>query len=324
MAWSPKINHLEKLEDIINTLMQTLQPDTILTDLPYDLEFLNKSEIENYVEWCKKSIDKEDLEANEGQGAFSINEPLTKFYVEKNYPKLDKEKQKEKIKYFLEEMRTLLGISEYDSIKLNLKNVDTLKEKISETPGESSYDKMKKRIKIAIALRWLHDKKLAQKLSKDTNSYIRRIGDFYGKCKKGENVDIQQIGTYRPPKEDIEKLQEDYEKVDIALIEATKEIAEAKKSLEAQAEENERDIYGHFKVIVNAVNRINLFVKGNKVEGYDYIERFKDSMFMAIILNYVQDPHVRQTSEIVNLLKWIVPIYQAYRKKEEEGINGLV
>ena len=165
MIWAPKINHLEKLEDIINTLMQTLQPDTILTDLPYDLEFLNKSEIENYADWCKRSINKEDLEANGGQGAFTMNEPLTKFYVEHNYPKLDKEKQKEKVKCILKEIHVLLNIPEYDPIKLNQGNIEALKEKVSETPGETPFDKAKKRIKIAIALRWLHDKDLAAKLS---------------------------------------------------------------------------------------------------------------------------------------------------------------
>ena len=324
MIWTSKIDHLEKLEDIINTLMQTLQPDTILTDLPYDLEFLNKSELENYVEWCRRSINKEDFEANDGQGAFSINEPLTKFYVEKNYPKLDKEKQKEKIKYLIKEMHTLLNIAEYDLIKLNPKNIGTLKEKISETPGESSYDKMKRRIKIAVALRWLHDKELTSKLSKETNNYIRRIGDFYGKCKNGENVDVKTIGSHMPSKEELERLQEDYEKVSIALIEATKEIRDSRKSLERE-EESKSNVYGHFKVVVNAVNRINHFVRGEKVEDYDYMERFKDSMFMAIILNYVQDPHVRQTEEVISLLKWIVPIYQSYKKKEEEeGIEELI
>ena len=68
--------------------------------------------------------------------------------------------------------------------------------------------------------------------------------------------------------------------------------------------------------MVNAVNRINLFTKGGVIEGYDYIERFKDSMFMAIILNYAQDPYIRQTKEIVDLLAWIVPIYQNYKDKE--------
>lgn len=315
MIYAPKINHLEKLEDIINTLMYTLQPDTILTDLPYDLEFLNKSELEKYADWCKKSINKEDLEANGGQGSFTMNEPLTRFYVEHNYPKLDKEKQKEKVKHILKEVHTLLNISEYDSIRLNQTNIDVLKDKVVETPGETHFDKMKRRIKISIALRWLHDRELSAKLSRETNNYIRRIGDFYGKCKKGESVDVKTMGQYKPSKEDLEKLQEDYEKIDIALIEATREISDAKKSFSEAMDKP--DIYGHFKVVVNAVNRIDQFNRGNKVEGYDYIERFKDSMFMAIILNYVQDPHVRQTEEVINLLKWVVPIYKLYKEKEQ-------
>lgn len=316
MIWAPKIDHLSNLENIIENLTWALQPDTILTDLPYDLEFLNKSEVEKYADWCKKSVDKADLEANEGKGLFTMNEPITRCYVERNYPKLDKEKQKEKVRYLLKAIHSLLNVQEGESVKLNISNINTLKEKIAETPGEGHFDKMKRRIKIAIALRWLHDKELSKKLSNATNEYVKRIGDFYGKCKKGENVDIKAIGTYKPPKEDLECMQEDHEKVDIALIEASQEITEAKKSQEREGEKIKKDIYGQFKVVANSVDRINLFIKGKTVEGYDYIERFKDSMFMAIILNYVQDHSVRQTEEVVKLLEWIVPVYKAYKEKE--------
>ncbi len=310
MPGEPQIDHLKNLEEIVQYLMWVLQPDTILTELPYDLDFLNKSELEKYAEWCRGSVSEKEFD----EGALNINEPITRYYVERLYPKLDKIKQTEKVKYWLGEMRKLLKIPEDYNIKLNPENIDKIKEKIAESPGEGHFAKAKRRIKIAIVLRWLHDKELSKKLSNATNEYIKRIGDFYGKCKKGENIDIKAIGAYKPPKEDLECIQENREKIDIALIEASKEIIGIKESQKREGAKT--GIYGHFEVVVNAVNRINLFTKGGAMEGYDYIERFKDSLFMAIILNYAQDPYIRQTAEVVKLLEWIVPIYKAYKGKE--------
>src|SRR4030042_3065547 len=148
MAW-PSKNHIENLEEVLQRLHWYLQPDTVITELPYDLEFISKTDIERFADWCRKSVSREEL----AEGTYRINESLTMFFVKQAYPSLDKEQMKEKVDFLLEMLHGMLKVSRYEEIILSAATVDKLNDIIDETPGESHFDKTVKKIKVGVALK---------------------------------------------------------------------------------------------------------------------------------------------------------------------------
>ncbi|OPX18493.1 hypothetical protein BXT86_00855 [candidate division WOR-3 bacterium 4484_100] len=304
MAW-PSKNHLENLGEILVRLHWWLQPDTILTELPYDLEFVSKTDIERFADWCRSAVSKDELE----QGRYNINKPLIKFFVEKNFPELNPEKQKEKVETLHQKLYILLKLPNYEKIILNTANVNKIIDLLNNIPGESHFEKTAKKIKIAVALKWLQDEELSKNLTKPTNDFIRRVGDFYGRAKKGEHITASEIGIYNPPEDDKKKIVDDFErKVELALMSASQEIKEAKGRYETE------DEYGPFANIIEVIKRLEKYIEGKQDSDYDYIEHFKDIIFLVIILNYIQDPYIKITEEAKKLLKTILPIYTRYKE----------
>ncbi len=304
MAW-PSKNHLDNLGEILVRLHWWLQPDTILTELPYDLEFISKTDIERFADWCCSAVSKEELE----QGRYNINKSLIKFFVEKHFPDLSPERQKDKIDAINQQLYMLLKLPNYERIVLNNANMNKIIDFFNNIPGESHFEKTTKKIKTAVALKWLQDEELSKELSKPTNNFIRRIGDFYGRTKKGEHITVAQIGTYNPPPGDKKKIMEDFEsKVELALMFASQEIKQAKQGLRSDGE------YGVLANIMEVIKRLEKYVEGKQDSSYDYIEHFKDIIFLVIVLNYIQDPYIKRTVEADKLLKKLLPIYTRYKE----------
>ncbi|MBN2620141.1 hypothetical protein JXB22_03540 [candidate division WOR-3 bacterium] len=303
MAW-PSRNHLENLEEVLMRLHWLLQPDTIFTELPYDLEFVSQTDLERFADWCRSSVSKSELE----NGSHTINKPLIEFFEKKLFPEMKIEQRKERTESLFRQLHNMTGIAEYMPIPLDNKNLDIIFKKINEAPGESHFDKTVKKIKIGVALKWLQDGDLQPKLTDATKKFIARIGDYYGKVKRGERVYVRDIGTYKASKEDYKVILEDYgEKVELALMEASQEI----KSVKTQYKRD--DEFGQFGKIIDMVKRLEDYVNGGgKDKDYDYIEKFRDVVFVVIILNYIQDPYIKRSKEAANLLKLTLPIYQKY------------
>lgn len=312
MAW-PSRNHLENLEEILVRLHWLIQPDTILTELPYDLDFISKTDIEQFADWCRSVTDKQEME----KGKYTINKPLVKFFVEKIFPKLDANLQKEKAIFILKRLYQLLKVSIYEPITLNNVNIDKIIDILDEVEGESYFDKTVRKIKVAVALRWLQDEELFEVLSKETKDFISRCGDFYGRAKRGEHLYVKDIGAYSPPAEDKTRIIEDFErKVELALIEVSQEIKSARAKL---AKSND---LGSFSRIIESIKRLENFIDGKHDSDYDYIEQFKDTVFVVIILNYIQDPYIKRTPEAKELLKMALPVYTTYKKMLGQGTKS--
>ena len=314
MAW-PSRNHLENLEEILVRLHWLIQPDTILTELPYDLDFISKTDIEQFADWCRSATDKQEL----ASGKYEINRPLVNFFVEKVFPKLDAKLQKEKAIYILKKLHSLLKVSIYEPITLNNDNIDNIIDILDEVEGESYFDKTVRKIKVAVALRWLQDEELFEVLSKETKDFISRCGDFYGRAKSGEHLYVKDIGAYSPPTEDKTKIFEDFErKVELALMEVSQEIKSARAKL---AKSN---YLGSFSQIIKSIKRLENFIDGKQSSDYDYIEQFKDTVFVVIILAYIQDPYIKRTPEAKELLKIALPAYITYKKMTEKTVGSRV
>jgi hypothetical protein len=300
-------NHLENLDQILESLQWLIQPDTVLTELPFDLEFLSRPDVERLVEWSRKSVSKEELI----EGKFSINKPMIKFFIQKTFPDLTLAQQKEKVDFLDKELHHLLKLNAFEGVALNTENLDKLIDILNNIEGESHFDKTKKRIKIAISLKWLQDKELLNKLSPGTRQYVERIGMFYGKVKKGENVEARDIGTYHTPPDDVKKIVDDYElKVDFALLGARQDINKAKQRFLNDPQ------FGQLGFILEAVNRLSGYIDDKADADYDRTELFKDTIFIAVILNYVQDPYVKKSSEANKLIQMVLPIYSKYKELE--------
>ncbi|HEC79514.1 MAG TPA: hypothetical protein ENI34_10330 [candidate division WOR-3 bacterium] len=306
MAW-PSQNHLENLEAILVRLHWLLQPDTVLTELPYDLEFVSQTDLERFTDWCRSAVSKSELE----KGTHTINRALIDFFVKKNHPQVGLEQRKKRVESLFRQLHNILDFPDYMPIPLNKENIGKIFVKINETPGESHFEKTAKKIKIGVALKWLQDSELNEKLSENTVRFISRLGDYYGKVKRGERVYVRDIGTYRTPEDDTKVIVEDYgRKVELALIEASSEIKNVKLKYHKDEE------FGQFGKIINMVRRIEKYINGGESEEYDYIEQFRDIIFVVIILNYIQDPYIKRTKEAVNLLKLTLPLYQKYLEFE--------
>jgi len=304
MAW-PYKNHLDNLEEILLRLHWLVQPDTILTELPYDLEFISKTDIERFADWCRSAVAKHELE----EGKYSINRLLIKFFVEKSYPDLSPDQQKEKGDLIYLQLYELLKLPRYETIVLNETNVGKIIDILNSTPGESHFDKTVKKIKVAVALKWLQNSELSKNLSKDTTAFISRIGDFYGRAKKGEHVYVKDIGAYLPPEEDKKNIIGDFEKkVEIALMEASQDIKKAKTEPETNS------VYGQFSNIIKGIKKLEDYLAGKYDNSFDEIEHFKVTIFIVILLNYIQDPYIKRTPEASNLLKVILPVYTKYKE----------
>lgn len=222
--WNSK-NHLANLEQILEALQWLLQPDTIFTELAFDLEYLSKSDIERFAEWCRKAVSKEEL----NEGKFTVNKPMIRFFVQRSYPDLTPDKSKEKIEYIFKELYKLLNLSAFEPLVMNEANIDRVIDIMNSIPGESHFDKTKKRIKIAVSLKWLQEKSLFDRLSEPTRAYISKLVDNYVRAKKGENVYAKDIGAYSLPPDDIKVLADDYEmKVELSLMMASQDIKKAK------------------------------------------------------------------------------------------------
>ncbi|MGB3480227.1 MAG: hypothetical protein WBB67_13850 [bacterium] len=285
-----------------------IQPDTILTELPYDLDFISKTNIEQFADWCRSATDKEELAI----GKYEINRALVNFFVEKVFPKLDAKLQKEKTIFILKQLHSLLEVSIYEPIKLSNSNINKIIEILDKVDGETYFDKTVRKIKVAVALKWLQDEELFKVLSIDTKNFISRCGDFYGRAKTGEHLYMKDIGAYSPSSEDKTKILDDFEiKVELALLEASQEL----KGIRAKAVTN--GDYGSFSRIIESIKRLENFIDGKDDGNYDYIEQFKDAIFVVIILNYIQDPYIKRSLEAKKLLKMMLPIYTTYKKMTE-------
>lgn len=305
--WNSK-NHLANLEQILEALQWFLQPDTIFTELAYDLEYLSKSDIERFAEWCRKAVSKEELQ----EGKFTVNKPMIKFFIQKSYPDLNPDKIKEKTDYIFKELYKLLNLSAFEPLVMNEANINKIIDIMNSIPGESHFDKTKKRIKIAVALKWLQDKELFARLSEPTRTYISRLGEFYGRTKKGENVYARDIGVHAPAAEDMKIIADDYEtKVELSLMMASQDIKKARDRAALDPD------YGQLAVVRDAVNRLQVYLSNRNPPEYDQTELFKDTVFIAIILNYIQDPYVNKTNEAMNLIRLILPIYSKYKELTE-------
>ncbi len=305
--WNPK-NHLANLEQILEALQWLLQPDTIFTELAYDLEYLAKSDIERFAEWSRKAVSK--VELNEGK--FTVNKPMIRFFVQRAYPDLTTDKSKEKIEYIFKELYKLLNLSAFEPLVMNEQNIDKVIDIMNSIPGESHFDKTKKRIKIAVSLKWLQEKSLFDRLSEPTRAYISKLVDNYVRAKKGENVYAKDIGAYSLPPDDMKILADDYEmKVELSLMMANQDIKKAKDRAALDPQ------YGQLVVVKEAVSRLQVYLANKNPEEYDDTELFKDTVFIAIILNYIQDPYVNKTNEAMNLIRLILPIYSKYKELNE-------
>jgi hypothetical protein len=298
-------NHLDNLSEIMESLQWLIQPDTVLTELPYDLEFICKTDIDRFAEWSRKCVSPQEL----SEGKFPINRPLIKFFIQQTYPVLPADKAQEKVEFLYKELHRILGMSAYETITLSSANIEKIIDKINEVPGETSFDKTKKRIKVAVSLKWLQDKHLLGSLSKQTANFVTRLGDFYGRVKKGEAIRARDIGIWAMLPDDIKKIADDYEtRVELALLVAGQDIKKAKEGVKSEAE------FGSLGIVTSAVKRLTAFVEGRNPPDYDEVELFKDTVFIAIVLNYLQDAYVKKTAEAVSLIKIVMPIYSKYKE----------
>lgn len=302
MAWSGK-SHLDNLEEVLMNLQWLIQPDTVITELPFDLEFLKRPDVELFAEWCPGAVSKNELD----EGRYTINKYLVKFFIDKTYPQLSMVGKKEKIDKIIQDIHKLLNKPSYESIYFNKENIEKIIEETNNKPGETHIDKTKRRIKVAVSLRWLQDKSLLSELSQQTREYIQRVGDLYGLLNQKQHIDTTSMHNYKVPQEDLKKLIDDYEtKMELTLLTADQEIKKAKQRISGIN-------YNGLGVVREPLNRLKNFIEKRSSGDYDEIERFKDSIFITIILNYIKDPYIQNTNDAKNVIKLVVPIYVKFK-----------
>lgn len=302
MAWSGK-NHIDNLEEILMNLQWLIQPDTVITELPFDLEFLKRPDVELFAEWCPGAVSKVELE----EGRYTINKYLVKFFIDKTYPELSIVGKKEKIDKIIEDIHKLLNKPSYEPIYLNKENIEKIIDETNNKPGETHIDKTKRRIKVAVSLRWLQEKNLLSELSEQTRQYIRRIGDLYGLLNQKQHIDTTDMHNFTINQEDLKKLIDDYEtKMELTLLTADQEIKKAKQRIGGIN-------YNGLGVVQQPLTRLKSYIEKRSSDDYDEMERFKDSIFITIILNYIKDPYVQNTNDAKSVIKLVVPIYVKFK-----------
>ncbi len=302
MAWLSK-NHLDNLEEVLMNLQWLIQPDTVITELPYDLEFLKRPDVEIFAEWCPNAVSEQELE----EGRYTINKYLVKFFIDKTYPQLSEISKKEKIDKIIQDIHKLLKKPAYEPIYFNSENIEKIIEETNNKPGETHVDKTKRRIKLAISLRWLQSKHLYNSLTEATRQYVRLAGDLYGLLNQKQNIDTTKLHNYVVPPEDLSVLMDDYEtKIELTLLTADQEIKKAKQRIGGIN-------YNGLGVVRESLHRLKNFIEKKSSSDYDEVERFKDSVFITIILNYIKDPYVQNTPDAKNVIKLVVPIYVKFK-----------
>lgn len=309
MAW-PSSDHLDNLEELLRRLHWLIQPDTVLTELPHDLEFISQTDLERFTDWCQGSVSKSELQ----KGSYTINPALIDFFIKSTCPDLSMAHRKNRVDAMIHELHALLGIPEHTAVNLDTKTIEKLFVIVNERPGENHFEKTVKKIKVGVALKWLQDDDLLKKLSDETSTYIKQLGDCYGSVKRGEEVRVSEIGTYNPPEDDKLLIIEDFmRKVELTLMEASQELTNVKNNPATD------DEFGSFRSIIGIIKRLETYVNGKNIGNYDYIEQFRDIIFIVIILNYIQDPYIKRRREAANLLKYALPVYQKYLQTERKS-----
>ncbi len=302
MAWTGK-NHLDNLEEVLMNLQWLIQPDTVMTELPFDLEFLKRPDVEIFAEWCPNAVSRQELD----EGRYTINKYLVKFFVDKFFPQLSEVSRKERIDKIIQDIHKLLNKLSYEPIYLNNENLSRILEETNNKPGETHIDKTKRRIKVAVSLRWLQNKSLFNNLSEATRKYIRQLGDLYGQLNQNQYIDTTHLQKYAIPQEDLPKLVDDYEtKIELTLLSADQELKRAKQRISGIN-------YNGLGVVREPLNRLKNFIEKKSVKEYDEIERFKDSVFITMILNYIKDPYIQNSPDAKNVIKLVVPIYIKFK-----------
>ncbi|MEO0183368.1 MAG: hypothetical protein ABIL40_07825 [candidate division WOR-3 bacterium] len=302
MAWSGK-THLDNLEEILMNLQWLIQPDTVITELPFDLDFLKRPDVEIFAEWCPKAVSKQELE----EGRYTINKYLVKFFIDRTYPQLSEVGRKEKIEKILDDIHKLLKKPKYEPIYLNTENIEKILEETNNKPGETHVDKTKRRIKVAVSLRWLQHKSLFSRLSEQTKEYIKQVGDLYGLLNKNQHIDTTKLHNYTIPQQDLSILIDDYEtKLELALLTTDQEIKKAKERIGGIN-------YNGLGIVREPLNRIRKFIEKKSDFEYDELERFKDSIFITIILNYIKDPYIQKTQDAKSVINLVVPVYVKFK-----------
>jgi hypothetical protein len=215
--------------------------------------------------------------------------------------------KKEKIDRIIQDIHKFLKKPPYEPIYFNSENIEKILEETNNKPGETHVDKTKRRIKVAISLRWLQNKGLYKTLTEGTKQYIRRLGDLYGLLNQKQNIDTTSLHNYAVPADDLSKLIDDYEtKIELTLLTADQEIKKAKQRIGGIN-------YNGLGVVREPLNRLKKFTEKKDAEDYDELERFKDSVFITIILNYIKDPYIQNTPDAKSVIKHVVPIYVKFK-----------
>jgi len=292
--------HLRNLARILKYTLKEISAERIIDILYEKTRFLieqhiTQRDIENFVAYLKFLSS-----SPRSQKVIKIDKKLMQDFVNHVYSECD-----HKTRYF-----RLRNLTWYFEKKLG-KNVVLDKTELTvifqklKRDKQTSMDKVKMRVCIALILKWLQGF-LESKLSEGLNQYVAFLASVYGLYGTNRvfNVDWQ---PYDVSSEDAAVINREYKFFESAITDAIMRVNKAvvKKPLSTKYKDQ-------FQIVLESINKL---IKLSEEGKLDSAEAFTNKIIIAATLIYLQDDFVEKDEDLNKFINLFVSFYYQFRDK---------
>jgi len=292
--------HLRNLARILKYTLKEISAERIIDILYEKTRFLieqhiTQRDIENFVAYLKFLSS-----SPRSQKVIKIDKKLMQDFVNHVYSECD-----HKTRYF--RLRNLTGYFEKKlgkNVVLDKTELTVIFQKLKRDK-QTSMDKVKMRVCIALILKWLQGF-LEPKLSEGLNQYVAFLASVYGLYGTNRvfNVDWQ---PYDVSSEDAAVINREYKFFESAITDAIMRVNKAvvKKPLSTKYKDQ-------FQIVLESINKL---IKLSEEGKLDSAEAFTNKIIIAATLIYLQDDFVEKDEDLNKFINLFVSFYYQFRDK---------
>lgn len=292
--------HLRNLARILKYTLKEISAERIIDILYEKTRFLieqhiTQRDIENFVAYLKFLSS-----SPRSQKVIKIDKKLMQDFVNHVYSECD-----HKTRYF--RLRNLTGYFEKKlgkNVVLDKTELTVIFQKLKRDK-QTSMDKVKMRVCIALILKWLQGF-LESKLSEGLNQYVAFLASVYGLYGTNRvfNVDWQ---PYDVSSEDAAVINREYKFFESAITDAIMRVNKAvvKKPLSTKYKDQ-------FQIVLESINKL---IKLSEEGKLDSAEAFTNKIIIAATLIYLQDDFVEKDEDLNKFINLFVSFYYQFRDK---------
>ncbi|HEC79302.1 MAG TPA: hypothetical protein ENI34_09240 [candidate division WOR-3 bacterium] len=292
--------HLRNLARILKYTLKEISAERIIDILYEKTRFLieqhiTQRDIENFVAYLKFLSS-----SPRSQKVIKIDKKLMQDFVNHVYSECD-----HKTRYF--RLRNLTGYFEKKlgkNVVLDKTELTVIFQKLKRDK-QTSIDKVKMRVCIALILKWLQGF-LEPELSEGLNQYVAFLASVYGLYGTNRvfNVDWQ---PYDVSSEDAAVINREYKFFESAITDAIMRVSKAvvKKPLSTKYKDQ-------FQIVLESINKL---IKLSEEGKLDSAEAFTNKIIIAATLIYLQDDFVEKDEDLNKFINLFVSFYYQFRDK---------